>query len=52
MIYFASLTDFLAMGGYGLYVWGSFLMTGALLLAETLLLKKSRRRIIRELQQD
>ncbi|MCG2575600.1 heme exporter protein CcmD [Dechloromonas sp. XY25] len=24
MIYWNSLSDFLAMGGYGLYVWGSF----------------------------
>ena len=24
MIYWNSFSDFLAMGGYGLYVWGSF----------------------------
>ena len=27
MIYWNSLSDFLAMGGYGFYVWGSFGVT-------------------------
>jgi heme exporter protein D len=31
-----SLDQFLAMGGYGLYVWGSYGVTLALLLLETL----------------
>ncbi len=29
-----SLGDFLAMGGYGLYVWGSFGMTALVLAVE------------------
>jgi len=29
-----SLSDFLAMGGYGLYVWGSFGMTALVLAVE------------------
>ncbi len=30
----ASASDFLAMGGYGLYVWGSFGVTALLMLLE------------------
>jgi heme exporter protein D len=29
-----SFSDFIAMGGYGLYVWGSFGVTAAVLAAE------------------
>jgi len=29
-----SLGDFFAMGGYGFYVWGSYLVTAALIVAE------------------
>jgi heme exporter protein D len=38
-----SLDNFLAMGGYGLYVWGSYGVTFALLLAELVLLARRRR---------
>ena len=31
-----SLADFLAMGGYGLYVWGSYLVTAAVVVVEIL----------------
>ena len=37
-----SWSDFWHMGGYGLYVWGSYAITLALMLAETVL---SRRRL-------
>ena len=33
MIYWNSFADFLAMGGYGLYVWGSFGVTALVLVA-------------------
>lgn len=33
-----SLHDFLHMGGYGLYVWGSFAATAAVIAAELLAL--------------
>ena len=33
------MLEFLDMGGYALYVWGSFGMTAALMIAEPLLLK-------------
>jgi heme exporter protein D len=32
-----SLHDFLAMGGYGLYVWGSYSVTAAWMLFEPLM---------------
>jgi heme exporter protein D len=30
-----NLSDFLAMGGYGSYVWGSYLVTALLVVMET-----------------
>lgn len=35
----SSVTDFVHMGGYGLYVWGSFGMVAATLLAEVVQLR-------------
>ncbi len=35
-------TDFWAMGGYGLYVWGSFGVTAGLMALEILWLKRAR----------
>jgi heme exporter protein D len=37
-----SFSDFWAMGGYGLYVWGSFGVTAALMAAEALWTRRSR----------
>ncbi len=37
-----SLSEFWAMGGYGLYVWGSYFVTVAVIVAEVCLLKKGR----------
>ena len=39
----AGWSDFLAMGGYGLYVWGSFGMCAVVLVLEIALLKLRRR---------
>ncbi len=33
----ASLAEFLAMGGYGLYVWGSYAVTAAAIALEIVL---------------
>ena len=33
-----SVSEFLAMGGYGLYVWGSYLVTAAVIAAEIVVL--------------
>lgn len=38
-----SLDAFIAMGGYGLYVWGSFLVTAAALAIEITLVMNRRR---------
>jgi heme exporter protein D len=47
-----SLQEFLAMGGYGLYVWGSYGATAILMIAEPLLarhrLSETRRSLKRE----
>ena len=51
-----SAAEFFAMGGYGLYVWGSFGVTFAALLIETQLARKrfadTRRLLRRELAAD
>ncbi len=39
----ASWSDFFAMGGYAFYVWGSYLVTLALLAAEIVLLALRKR---------
>ena len=40
---------FVAMGGYGLYVWGSFAMVAVLAVWEAILLLQRRRRALDEL---
>jgi heme exporter protein D len=40
-----SLDDFIAMGGYGFYVWGSYLVTAIVIMAEILLLRARRRAV-------
>jgi heme exporter protein D len=35
-----SISDFVHMGGYGLYVWGSYGMTLAVMVAEALLARR------------
>lgn len=42
-----TLTDFLAMDGHGLYVWGSLGMCAAVLVAEVALLRLRRRLLAR-----
>lgn len=41
----ASWSDFLQMGGYGPYVWGSFGVTALLLAAELWQLRRRRQRL-------
>jgi len=41
-----SLDNFLAMGGYGLYVWGSYGVTLVLIVVELILLAKRRRNAV------
>ena len=41
-----SFDDFIHMGGYGLYVWGSYALTLAVLVAEPLMAAARRRRAL------
>jgi heme exporter protein D len=43
----SSWTDFLAMGGYGPYVWGAYLVALAVVVVELILLRLRRRNILR-----
>jgi len=44
-----SWSEFLAMGGYGLYVWGSYAVTVVVLVAEVVALVMRRRGVIESL---
>ncbi len=54
MIYWNSFADFVAMGGYGFYVWGSFGLTVAIMAVEPVLvgrrLKNTQARLKRQLR--
>jgi heme exporter protein D len=43
-----SPSEFFAMGGYGLYVWGSYAVALLLMLVEPVLAAKRRRRALRD----
>ncbi len=45
-----SASEFFAMGGYALYVWGSFGLCAVALVAEPLLLRRRRRQIEQSLR--
>jgi heme exporter protein D len=47
-----SVGEFFAMGGYAFYVWGSFGLTAAVVVGETLLLRSQRRNILRNLRSE
>ncbi|HEV8590293.1 MAG TPA: heme exporter protein CcmD [Pyrinomonadaceae bacterium] len=40
-----SLSEFISMGGYGVYVWGSFGVTSVLLTAEIIMLRARKRKL-------
>jgi len=46
-----SWSEFLAMGGYGLYVWGSYAVTLVVLIGEIVALVMRRRGVIARLAQ-
>ncbi|MDR1889510.1 MAG: heme exporter protein CcmD [Zoogloeaceae bacterium] len=48
-MYWNSFSDFLHMGGYGLYVWGSFGMTALIMIVEPWLAARRHRRIAERL---
>ena len=47
-----SVSDFFAMGGYALYVWGSFGATALVMLVESLLIRSQRKHILRNLRSE
>jgi len=47
-----SASEFFAMGGYGLYVWGSFGVCALTMLVEPILVGQRRQRAIRDIQQN
>ena len=50
MIHWNSFYDFLAMGGYGLYVWGSFGVTALIMTIEPIMVARNRRTTIARLK--
>ena len=46
-----SFSDFAAMGGYALYVWGSYAVAGAAIAWEAINLVQRRRRALEELRE-
>ena len=50
-IYWPSLDAFLAMGGYGLYVWGSFGVTALVIAVELWSLRSRRKALASEIDE-
>lgn len=47
-----SVSEFFAMGGYALYVWGSFGATVAVVVGEIVLLRSQRKELLRNLRNE
>ncbi|MBK9573736.1 MAG: heme exporter protein CcmD [Rhodoferax sp.] len=47
-----SASEFFAMGGYGLYVWGSFGITAGVMVIEVLLVRQRRKHALRNLRNE
>ena len=50
MIHWNSFSEFLAMGGYGFYVWGSFGVTALIVVIEPILVARHRKTTITRLK--
>jgi heme exporter protein D len=50
MIHWNSFGEFLAMGGYGLYVWGSFAVTALVMTIEPIVVVRNRKTTIARLK--
>ena len=50
MIHWASFSDFIAMGGYGFYVWGSFGATALIMAIEPIVVMRNRKNTIARLK--
>ncbi|MGE4241090.1 heme exporter protein CcmD [Ramlibacter sp.] len=49
-MHWSSFSDFVAMGGYGLYVWGSFGVCALAMVAEPLLVRRRRAAAVQGIQ--
>ena len=50
MIYWNSFADFIAMGGYGFYVWGSFGLTALIMAIDPIAVMRNRRTTLARLK--
>lgn len=50
MIHWQSFSDFIAMGGYGTYVWGSFGVTVLIMVIEPIIVMRTRKTTLARLQ--
>jgi heme exporter protein D len=50
MIHWNSFSDFLAMGGYGVYVWGSFGVTALIMAIEPIVVARNRKTTLTRLK--
>jgi heme exporter protein D len=50
VIYWNSFSDFLAMGGYGFYVWGSFGVTALIMVIEPIIVARNQKTTIARLK--
>ena len=50
MIYWHSFADFIAMGGYGGYVWSSFGLTALIMAIEPIIASRNQKILIARLQ--
>ena len=48
IVNWSSMSEFFSMGGYGLYVWGSYVVTFVCIVGEILLISKRRRTLERQ----
>jgi heme exporter protein D len=51
-MYFNSFSEFIQMGGYALYVWGSFGVTALVMAIEVVALRKQQKNLLNELQDE
>ncbi|MCS6786884.1 MAG: heme exporter protein CcmD [Thiobacillaceae bacterium] len=49
-MYWTSWSDFWTMGGYALYVWGSYAVTALVIVLEIILLRRGRQQTLQRLR--
>ncbi len=43
------MAEFVSMGGYGFYIWGSYLVTALLMVVEVILVRRRRQKLLTRL---